>query len=474
MLHPVILCGGSGTRLWPLSRKQFPKQFSPFFGDESLFQAALRRHAGAGFADPVLVAHTDFRFLAMEQAAALGGATPTILLEPEARNTGPAILSAALWLEAQGKGDDLMLVAPSDHVIRDVPAYLAAVAAGREAAEAGALVTFGITPDHAATGYGYLELDAPPEAGPAAARAVTRFVEKPGRREAEAMLASGRYLWNAGIFLFGVRRVIEAFRDSAPGMLPGCRDAVRGASRDLGFQRLAEAGYETVPADSIDYAVMEKAGMVQTVPMSCGWSDLGSWDAVWREMPRDGDGVAVLGGVTGIGCRGTLLRSEEGGPHLVGIGLTDMAVVAMNDAVLVAPMDQLETVKQAVDAMKTAAVPEAESFPRTYRPWGWYQTLARQERFQVKQIMVPPGRQLSLQSHVHRSEHWIVVAGTAQVTIDGEDRLVTENQSVYIPLGSTHRLSNPGKIDLHLIEVQTGAYLNEDDIIRYEDIYNRS
>lgn len=475
MIHPIILCGGSGTRLWPLSRRDFPKQFSRIFEDQSLFQMSLARYRGAGFANPVILSHADFRFLVAEQLTELGLADQAaIILEPESRNTAPAILSAALWLAQQGHGEDLMVVAPSDHVIRDLPAFLNAVAVGKEAAVTGRLVTFGIQPDRAETGYGYLELGPKASVETPEVVPVARFVEKPDEARARDMLDSGEYAWNSGIFLFQIDAIIGAFRTHAPALVTPCEDAVRKARPDLGFVRLDEAAYASVPEDSIDYAIMEKSQDVAAVPVRCGWSDLGSWDAVWREMQPDDAGVATRGAVTQIGCHNTLLRSEEEGPHLVGVNLDEIAVVAMNDAVLVADMSDLQAVKAAVTALKTAGVRQAETFPRTYRPWGWYQTLALEERFQVKQIMVPPGRQLSLQSHVHRSEHWVVVAGTAQVTIDETEQLVTENQSVYIPLGAVHRLTNPGKVDLHLIEVQTGSYLGEDDIIRYEDIYNRA
>lgn len=474
MIYPVILCGGSGTRLWPLSRRDYPKQFSRIFGEESLFQASVRRFTGPDFAAPMVLSHSDFRFLVLEQLSASGVRDATILLEPEARNTAPAILCAALHLEAQAGAEAIMAVAPSDHVIRDVEAFRAAILAGAEAARGGSLVTLGIRPDRAETGYGYLELSGVDDLQSASAVPVAQFVEKPDAQRAAEMLASGRFLWNAGIFVFRVADLVAAFEAHAPAMLAPCRAAVAEAEPDLGFLRLAPGPFAECPEDSIDYAIMERAETVATVPVDCGWSDLGAWDAVGREMTVDADGVATHGDVTALGCSDSILRSEEDGPRLVGVNLDRIAVVAMRDAVLVADKDNLQQVKDAVKEMKAVGIREAETFPRTYRPWGWYETLALADRFQVKQIMVPPRRQLSLQSHVHRAEHWIVVKGTAKVTIDDKVELLSENQSVYIPLGAVHRLENPGKVDLHLIEVQTGSYLGEDDIVRYEDIYNRS
>jgi mannose-1-phosphate guanylyltransferase/mannose-1-phosphate guanylyltransferase/mannose-6-phosphate isomerase len=473
MINPVILCGGSGTRLWPLSRRDFPKQFTRLLGDESLFQACIRRFDGSGFAPPLVLAHADFRFMALEQLSEVGVRTATMMLEPAARNTAPAVLAAALHLKEQGAGNELMLVAPSDHVIRDADAFLAAVAAGAQAARDGALVTFGIRPDRVETGFGYLELAAAPDWSAPQAIPVRRFVEKPDAQSAARMLEAGSFLWNAGIFLFRVDDLIAAFKALAPEMLEPVRAAVTGATPDLGFVRLDADAWADVPEDSIDYAIMEKAEAVAAVPLDCGWSDLGAWDSVWREMGPDAAGVATSGKVTQIDCTDSLLRSEEDGPRLVGVNLKGIAAIAMRDAVLVADMTDLQAVKAAVARLKAEGVREAETLPRTYRPWGWYETLALGPRFQVKQIMVPPGRQLSLQSHVHRSEHWVVVQGTATVTVDDAVTLVSENQSVYIPLGAVHRLENPGKVDLHLIEVQTGSYLGEDDIIRYKDVYNR-
>lgn len=471
MIHPVILCGGSGTRLWPLSRQSYPKQFSALVGGESLYQATLRRLGGSGFAAPTILTNAEFRFIATEQLSALGHRRARILIEPVGRNTAPAILCAAMDLAATAGEEAMMLVAPSDHVIGDPAAFAAAVAAGEAAARAGRLVTFGIRPDRAETGYGWLELA---EAGTAGAQPLVRFVEKPDAAAAAAMLASGRFLWNAGIFLFRVGDILAAFAAHAPDLMAPCRAALDEGREDLMFYRLGETAFAAAPDISIDYAVMERAANLSTVPYDGGWSDLGAWDAVWREMEPDTDGVAIQGRVSAIGCRDTLLRSEDPGIRLVGVGLDGIVAIAMRDAVLVARLDEAQRVKDVVASLKAEGAVEATEFPRCHRPWGWYETLSFGGRFQVKRIMVHPGGRLSLQSHVHRAEHWVVVSGTAKVTVGEEVRLLTENQSVYIPLGSVHRLENPGKVDMHLIEVQSGVYLGEDDIIRYEDAYARA
>ncbi|WP_276946515.1 mannose-1-phosphate guanylyltransferase/mannose-6-phosphate isomerase [Haematobacter massiliensis] len=469
MITPVLLCGGSGTRLWPLSRKSFPKQFVPLIGETSLFQASVERLSGADFTPPVVVTGSDFRFIVTEQMDAIGVKPRAILIEPAARNTAPAILAAALWL-ANTDPDQPMLVAPSDHVIPDADAFAAAVARGLAPARAGQLVTFGIQPTHAETGYGWLELA---ESSVEAPVSLSRFVEKPDRARAEEMLAAGNFLWNAGIFLFTPATLIAAFEAHAPAVLAPVRAALDAAKTDLAFLRLGPEDFGDAPDISIDYAVMEKAENLTVVPFGAGWSDLGGWDAVWREMGPDATGVATGGDALAIDCENTLLRSETQGLELVGIGLKDTIVVSMQDAVLVADRSRAQEVKQAVAALKKKGSKQAESFPRDHRPWGWFETLVLGDRFQVKRIVVHPGAALSLQSHFHRSEHWIVVSGTARVTVDNEVKLVTENQSVYIPLGAVHRMENPGKVPMVLIEVQTGSYLGEDDIIRYEDVYAR-
>jgi len=470
MIYPVILCGGSGTRLWPSSRKSYPKQFSKLIGETSLFQATVTRLSGPQFGAPLILTNADFRFLATDQLAKLGVDDATILIEPVGRNTAPAILTAALHLRDEPEA--LMLVAPSDHVIPDNKAFSAAVDAGAKVAAAGHLVTFGITPDRAETGYGYLELGAQPKDG--VAQAVKGFKEKPDEANAQKMLDAGNYLWNAGIFLFRVQDILSAFKTHTPDLVKACEAALDEGEEDLNFFRLGEAAYGKAEDISIDYAVMEKANNISAVPYGGGWSDLGSWDALWKELGPDENGVVIDGTATAIDCENTYLRSESDAVQLVGLGLKNIVTVAMGDAVLVADMSASQRIKDVVTTLKAAKVAQAVDYPRFHRPWGWYETLCLGGRFQVKRIMVKPGGVLSLQSHVHRAEHWVVVAGTAKVTVDENITLLSENQSVYIPLGAVHRMENPGKVDMYLIEVQTGSYLGEDDIIRYEDIYARS
>ena len=472
MITPILLCGGSGTRLWPLSRKSYPKQFVPLVGETTLFQASAARLSGPGYAAPVVLTNSDFRFIVTEQLAGAGIDPGAILIEPEGRNTAPAVLAAALWLE-KSDPEALMLVAPSDHVVPDAEAFRTAVTAGAEAARAGRLVTFGIKPSHAETGYGYLELAEDPGDFSAKPLNLSRFVEKPDTARAEEMVQAGSYLWNAGIFLFSVRTILDAFRAHAPDLIAPVRAAVDQGRPDLGFFRLAPGPWGGADDISIDYAVMERADNLSVVPFAAGWSDLGGWDAVWRETARDGRGVALAGQATAIDCDDSLLRSEDDTLEVVGIGLKNIIAVAMPDAVLVADAGRAQDVKQAVAALKGKQVRQAEAFPKDHRPWGWFESLVVGERFQVKRIVVHPGAALSLQSHHHRSEHWIVVEGTARVTVDDTVQLVSENQSVYIPLGAVHRMENPGKVAMVLIEVQTGTYLGEDDIIRYEDVYAR-
>lgn len=469
-ITPVLLCGGAGTRLWPLSRRSYPKQFAALLGEETLLQATARRLSGPDYAAPVVVTNADFRFIVAEQLSATGLAPSAILIEPESRNTAPALLAAALHLSARDP-QALVLAAPCDHMIGDATALRSAVAAGRAPARAGRIVVFGVAPDRVETGYGHLELTGPPEVGRSVA--LKRFVEKPDETKAAEMLETGNCLWNAGLFLMSVSTIINAVRIHAPRLLPPVSRAVAEARTDLGFLRLAPEPWAQTDAISIDYAVMERADNLSVVPFHTEWADLGGWDAVWRVARPDTHGVALSGKATAIDCTDSLLRSEAEGLEVVGLGVKNVIAVAMVDAVLVADRARAKDVGQAVKALRAKGARQATEFPKEHRPWGWSERLIVGDRFQVKRIHVRPGAALSLQSHVHRAEHWIVVEGTAKVTIDDKTSLLSENQSIFIPLGAVHRLENPGKMPMVLIEVQTGGYLGEDDIVRYEDLYAR-
>lgn len=469
LIHPVILCGGSGTRLWPLSRKSYPKQFSRLLGEDSLFQACARRTRAPGFADPVIVTGDPFRFIVAEQLAAIEMGAQSILIEPEGRNTAPAVLSAALHLSLTDP-DALMLVVPSDHVIPDAGAFRKAIAAAADTARAHRLVTFGITPTRPETGFGYLELAQGTSSTAETPQPLTRFVEKPDLARAEKMVSAGNFLWNAGVFLFSVHAVLEAFRTHAPAVTAAVEQAVAGARTDLGFTRLAPDPWRAAENISIDYAIMEKTADLAVMPFGAGWSDLGSWEAVWQECGPDAEGNVVSHHATAIDCRGTLLRSEAEGLELVGIGLEDMIAIAMSDAVLVARRDDSQRVKDAVAALKARGAAQAEAFPREHRPWGWFETLVRNDRFQLRKIVLQPGTTLGLQSHAQRSETWIVVEGRAAITIDDSQSELMPGQSAHIPAGAVHRLANPADIALVLIEVRIGAYLGDDDVTRYPEV----
>ncbi len=472
LIHPVILCGGNGTRLWPLSRKSYPKQFARLMGEESLFQSTIRRVTAQGYTLPMIVTGAPLRFIVAEQLAAIETVAQDVLIEPAGRNTAPAVLAAALKLAEQDE-NALMLVLPSDHMIPDADAFRLAVAAAVPHALAGDLVTFGIAPTRAETGYGWLELSAGGKADVEQPQTLARFIEKPDSARAEQMLADGEFLWNAGIFLFTAKAILAAYRTHAPQMLGNVQDAVAKAQEGAGFTTLADGPWSKVEDVSIDYAIMERASNLAVMPYSGGWSDLGGWHAVWQESGPDKAGNVTSDRATAIDCHDTLLRSETGGVELVGIGLDDIVAVAMNDAVLVARKSDSQRVKEAVAALQAQATKQAGDFTGDVRPWGRFENLMRGKRYQVKQIVVNPGAALSLQSHKHRAEHWVVVEGTARVTVGDRVRRVRTNGAVYIPKGAHHRLENPGKQPLVLIEVQTGGYLGEDDIVRYEDVYER-
>jgi len=458
---PVILCGGSGTRLWPLSRRSRPKQFARVVGSESLFQATLER--ARGMRPPLVVTSEPYRFAVLEQMAASRVDPGSVLVEPEGRDTAPACLAAALSV-APGT---LLLVMPSDHAIPDHPAFHAAVAGGMPSARSGRIVTFGIRPDRPETGFGWLAPEGP---GIAPLR---RFIEKPDAERAARLLARG-CLWNAGLFLMEAGVLLDAARRYAPDMLAAVRAALDGRSGDLGFERLATGPWVGIEGNSVDRAIMERAGNLTVVPYAGAWSDMGDWNSVWREGARgDPRGNAMRGDVTAIDCDDSLLRVEREGQVMVGLGLRDIVAVSTPDAVLIADRGRMQDVRAAVDALDRLGAAQARQHRIDYRPWGHFEALAAGPRFQVKRIVVRPGGILSLQSHTRRSEHWVVVEGQATVTLGETTRTLHANQSVYVPLGEVHRLENAGPDRMVLIEVQTGDYLGEDDIVRHEDAYAR-
>jgi mannose-1-phosphate guanylyltransferase/mannose-6-phosphate isomerase len=473
-LQPVLLSGGSGTRLWPLSREAYPKQFLPLAGPETMLQATWSRVAPLAQARPIVVAGEDHRFLVAEQLRQAGAPAPAIVLEPAGRNTAPAIAAAALQALQEGEGGDpLLLVLPSDHVVRDADAFRRAVLAATPAADAGALVTFGIVPTAPETGFGYIQAEAGQAdmAARAGVRRVQRFVEKPDAATAERYLAEGGYYWNSGMFLFRASRYLAELGRFRPDILGGARAAFAGARRDGDFIRLDRDAFAATPAESIDYAVMERTDAAMVLPVDIGWNDVGSWSALWDVAVRDADGNARHGDVIVVDSRNSYAYARR----LVAlVGVDDVVVVETDDAVLVARKDKVQQVKEVVAQLKAGQRSQAALHREVHRPWGSYDSVDAGERFQVKRIKVKPGASLSLQSHTRRAEHWIVVRGIALVTRDDDVFELRANQSTYIPIGAKHRLENPGTEVLELIEVQSGDYLGEDDIVRYEDVYGRS
>jgi mannose-1-phosphate guanylyltransferase/mannose-6-phosphate isomerase len=469
-LHPVVLCGGAGSRLWPMSRQLLPKQFLPLVSERTMLQETVERLRGlAGVEPPTVVSNNEHRFLVAEQLRAIGAPPRTQILEPVGRNTAPAVAVAALALERADPGA-IMLVLPADHLIRDVETFHLAIEKAAAAARDGLLVTFGIRPDHPATGYGYIE-GGERVAGHDSVFHVRRFVEKPDAATARKFLDQGAFAWNSGMFVLGARRYLEELERHAPAMLAACRTAWEKAATDLDFVRLDAQAFGACPADSIDYAVMEKTDAAAVVPVDIGWSDVGSWATLWEVGEKDAAGNVLRGDVHVQAAENCYVRAED---RMVSVlGLSDAVVVETSDAVLVASKEEAQKVKDIVGRLDAAKRTEHVSHRRVYRPWGYYESIDAGERFQVKRLMVKPGAALSLQMHHHRAEHWVVVSGTAKVTRGDEVTLVAENESTYIPIGTKHRLENPGKVPLHLIEVQSGGYLGEDDIVRFEDVYKR-
>ncbi|WP_206211953.1 mannose-1-phosphate guanylyltransferase/mannose-6-phosphate isomerase [Wenzhouxiangella sp. XN24] len=469
MIVPVILSGGSGTRLWPLSRQLYPKQLLPLVGKDTMLQATLRRLEGLdGVADPIIVCNEEHRFLVAEQLRQIDVDPAAILLEPAGRNTAPAVaLAAAAALQDREQGDDpILLVLPADHVIRNAEAFRAALQVGARLAAEDKLVTFGVVPDRPETGYGYIRA-----AARNGAAAVEQFVEKPDPALAEKYVASGDYFWNSGMFMFRAGRYIEELRNHRPEIVTQCVAAIAAAKNDLDFTRVDRDAFEACPSDSIDYAVMEKTEYAWVVPLDAGWSDVGSWASLHDACDADPAGNVTVGDVLMEDTQRCYLYAES--RLVAAVGLADCVVVETKDAVLVAPRDRVQEVKQLVERLKKDGRYETSLHREVFRPWGSYDSVDNGDRFQVKRITVNPGAQLSLQMHHHRAEHWIVVSGTAKVTCGEQTFLLGENQSTYIPMGTTHRLENPGKMPLHLIEVQSGSYLGEDDIVRFEDTYGR-
>ena len=468
---PVILSGGSGSRLWPMSRKLLPKQFLPLVTERTLLQDTALRLAGLDDCGaPLLVVNHEHRFLAADQLAEIGVAPRAVLLEPVGRNTAPAIAAAALWLRAE-QPDALLLVLPSDHMILDTAAFQAAVGAARLAAEHGLLATFGIRPSGPATGYGYIEAGEP-IAGCPGARRIRRFVEKPDAAAARGFLEQGGFYWNSGMFLFGAARYLAELRRQRPDMLAAVERALAAKTSDLDFVRLDAEAFAACPAESVDYAVMERTDDGAVVEGDFGWSDVGSWSSLWDIGAKDDAGNVLAGDVATADAKDCYVRADA--RHVSLLGVEGLLIVETDDAILIAARDRAQDVKGVVERLEKAERREHVAHSRVYRPWGYYESVDAAERFQVKRLMVKPGHAISLQLHHHRAEHWVVVSGVALVTRGEDELMLEENQSTFIPQGVKHRLENPGRRPLLIVEVQSGDYLGEDDIVRFDDRYNRS
>ncbi|MDC3067843.1 mannose-1-phosphate guanylyltransferase/mannose-6-phosphate isomerase [Paracoccaceae bacterium] len=469
---PVLLAGGSGTRLWPLSRRSYPKQFSKLTGKHTLFQQVALRLTSSRtlkFLEHITLTNNDFRFIITDQLLSLGIKPGPILIEPQGKNTAPPILAASIFA-TESDPNAILLVAPSDHLIPDTEGFHNAVVSGLPSVLEGKIVTFGIFPESAEQGYGYLKVL---KKKSELAYPVLKFVEKPSKELAAQMVNSQSYLWNAGIFLFKAADMISAFKSNDPTIYQQVKDSIDKSKTDLGFVRLNSLYWDGIQPISIDYAIMEKVNNLVAVPFASGWSDLGDWDAVWKQGKKNPEGVMTTNNAYAIDCKNSLLRAENENQTIVGIGLKDIIAIAMPDAVLVANKSKAQQVKDAVELLKVNSVEQAEIFPKDHRPWGWFESLVIGGGFQVKRIHVNPGASLSLQSHRYRSEHWVVVEGTAKVTIENLVKIVSAGQSIFVPLGAKHRMENPGIKPTVVIEIQIGSYLGEDDIVRYEDIYAR-
>lgn len=468
---PLILSGGSGSRLWPLSRKLYPKQFLPLTGSTTMFQQTLKRLALEGVGKPIVVCNEAHRFIVSEQLDAIDCSAQTILLEPFGRNTAPAVAIAAMHLLAEGR-DELLLVLPADHVIEDLHIFHTALGVARKAAEQGEMVLFGVPAERAETGYGYIKTSGEKSELAAGILQVEQFVEKPDQATASAFVAQGDYFWNSGMFLFRCSRYLEELQRHDPDIYDTCQLALSRSKADMEFIRIDPGSFECCPDNSIDYAVMEKTNRACVVPLAAGWNDVGSWSALWDVQDKDNNGNCHSGDVVVHDSHNCLVHSQS--KLVTMVGLDDVVVVETKDAVMIAHKDRVQDVKQLVNTLTAQGRTETQNHCQVYRPWGSYDAIDSGNRFQVKRIVVKPGASLSLQKHFHRAEHWIVVSGTAQVTCGEKSFLLWENQSTYIPIAAIHRLSNPGKIPLEIIEVQSGSYLGEDDIERFDDVYGRT